>query len=37
MRGAARYHDAKGIIQLIPMRNNGAKDCPVVTSTLNLN
>ena len=28
--------DANGIIQLIPARNNGAKDCPTVTGTLNL-
>jgi hypothetical protein len=28
--------DANGIIQLITARNNGAKDCPSVTGTLNL-
>ena len=29
--------DAKGIIQRIVMRNNGAEDCPTVTGILNLN
>jgi hypothetical protein len=27
--------DANGIIQLIPARNNGAKDCPTISGTLN--